>query len=158
MTSATCLNDYTSRPPMALRAGSIDPRCCVCDTGPWFWLAQGLVARPQRQERDTRRARIQFARRFCLPRVSRGNTFGDRNTRQPGFAPKERFESWHTVESSGSTMRRALASSRRRAARTSSCTSAIQAQGFKSLAEGDRVEFEVTRGPKGLQAANVRKV
>ena len=36
--------------------------------------------------------------------------------------------------------------------------SAIQAQGFKSLAEGDRVEFEVTRGPKGLQAANVRKV
>jgi CspA family cold shock protein len=36
--------------------------------------------------------------------------------------------------------------------------SAIQAQGFKSLAEGDRIEFEVTRGPKGLQAANVRKV
>ena len=35
--------------------------------------------------------------------------------------------------------------------------SAIQANGFKSLAEGDRVEFEVTRGPKGLQAANVRK-
>jgi cold shock protein len=36
--------------------------------------------------------------------------------------------------------------------------SAIQSQGFKSLAEGDRVEFEITRGPKGLQAANVRKV
>ena len=36
--------------------------------------------------------------------------------------------------------------------------SAVQAQGFKSLAEGDRVEFEVTRGPKGLQAAKVRKV
>jgi CspA family cold shock protein len=36
--------------------------------------------------------------------------------------------------------------------------SAIQAQGFKSLAEGDKVEFEVTRGPTGLQAANVRKV
>jgi CspA family cold shock protein len=35
---------------------------------------------------------------------------------------------------------------------------AVQAQGFKSLAEGDSVEFEVTRGPKGLQAANVRKV
>jgi CspA family cold shock protein len=35
--------------------------------------------------------------------------------------------------------------------------SAIAAQGFKSLAEGDAVEFEVTRGPKGLQAANVRK-
>ncbi len=36
--------------------------------------------------------------------------------------------------------------------------SAIQASGFKTLAEGDKVEFEVTRGPKGLQAANVRKV
>jgi CspA family cold shock protein len=36
--------------------------------------------------------------------------------------------------------------------------SAIQAQGFKSLSEGDVVEFEVTRGPKGLQASNVRKV
>jgi CspA family cold shock protein len=36
--------------------------------------------------------------------------------------------------------------------------SAIEAQGFKSLAEGDQVEFEVTRGPKGLQASNVRKM
>ena len=35
--------------------------------------------------------------------------------------------------------------------------SAIQAQGFKSLAEGDKVEFEVTRGPTGLQAATVRR-
>jgi len=36
--------------------------------------------------------------------------------------------------------------------------SAIQASGFKSLAEGHRVEFEVSRGPKGLQASNVRKI
>ena len=36
--------------------------------------------------------------------------------------------------------------------------SAIQGNGFKTLAEGDKVEFEVTKGPKGLQAANVRKV
>ena len=35
--------------------------------------------------------------------------------------------------------------------------SAIQGECFKTLAEGDRVEFEVTKGPKGLQAANVRR-
>ncbi len=35
--------------------------------------------------------------------------------------------------------------------------STIQGDGFKTLAEGERVEFDVTRGPKGLQAANVRK-
>ena len=34
--------------------------------------------------------------------------------------------------------------------------SAIEGDGFKSLADGDRVEFDVTRGPKGLQAQNVR--
>jgi cold shock protein len=33
---------------------------------------------------------------------------------------------------------------------------AIQSEGFRSLQEGQRVEFEVTKGPKGLQAANVR--
>jgi len=35
--------------------------------------------------------------------------------------------------------------------------SAIQVQGFKTLAEGDPVELEATKGPKGLQASNVRK-
>ena len=35
--------------------------------------------------------------------------------------------------------------------------SAIQMDGFKTLAEGDRVEFEVTKGPKGLQAGSVRR-
>lgn len=34
--------------------------------------------------------------------------------------------------------------------------SAIQAGGFRSLQEGQRVEFEVTKGPKGLQAENVQ--
>ena len=35
--------------------------------------------------------------------------------------------------------------------------SAIQAQGFKSLAEGDRVEFEIVQGQKGPQASDVTK-
>ena len=34
--------------------------------------------------------------------------------------------------------------------------SEIQGTGFKSLAENQRVEFEVKEGPKGLQAANIR--
>ncbi|GEO26900.1 cold shock protein CspC [Alicyclobacillus acidoterrestris] len=33
--------------------------------------------------------------------------------------------------------------------------SAIQSNGFRTLDEGQRVEFDVTDGPKGLQAANV---
>jgi CspA family cold shock protein len=36
--------------------------------------------------------------------------------------------------------------------------SAIQAEGFKTLSEGDQVEFDVTKGQKGPSAANVRKV
>ncbi len=35
---------------------------------------------------------------------------------------------------------------------------AIQAEGFKSLNEGDTVQFDVVDGPKGPQASNVRKV
>jgi CspA family cold shock protein len=36
--------------------------------------------------------------------------------------------------------------------------SAIQEQGFKTLTEGQRVSFDVTTGPKGLQASNLRSV
>ena len=34
--------------------------------------------------------------------------------------------------------------------------SAIQTQGFRTLDEGQKVEFEVVEGPKGLQAADIR--
>lgn len=36
--------------------------------------------------------------------------------------------------------------------------SAIKSEGFKTLAEGDTVEFEEAQGPKGPQATNVRKI
>ena len=35
--------------------------------------------------------------------------------------------------------------------------SAITGEGFKTLEQGQQVEFEVVQGPKGLQAANVKK-
>jgi CspA family cold shock protein len=34
--------------------------------------------------------------------------------------------------------------------------SAIQGQGFKTLKEGQRVSFDITTGPKGQQASNIR--
>jgi hypothetical protein len=50
--------------------------------------------------------------------------------------------------SSGSATRRATASS--------PATAAIQIDGYKTLNEGQTVEFEITDGPKGPQASNVR--
>jgi len=34
----------------------------------------------------------------------------------------------------------------------------IEGDGYKSLEEGEKVQFEITEGPKGLQATNVSKV
>ncbi len=36
--------------------------------------------------------------------------------------------------------------------------SAIQGEGFKTLREGEAVEFEITTGPKGEQASNVKRL
>jgi CspA family cold shock protein len=36
--------------------------------------------------------------------------------------------------------------------------SAINASGYRSLTENQKVEFETERGPKGLQAANIRPI
>ena len=67
-----------------------------------------------------------------------------------------RRKGWLRAPSSGSRTRRATASSSAREATTSSSThSAIQMDGYRSLTEGQRVQFEVVQGDKGLQAANV---
>ena len=34
----------------------------------------------------------------------------------------------------------------------------IEGEGFKTLEEGDKVQFNIVEGPKGLQAANVSKI
>ena len=34
----------------------------------------------------------------------------------------------------------------------------IKGEGYRTLSEGDDVEFEITEGPKGLQAVNVQRI
>ena len=74
--------------------------------------------------------------------------------------PVQRFRgtcSCRPAQSSGSTTARDSASSRPVMATDDVFVhfSAINASGFRTLAEGQAVQFEVERGPKGLQARNV---
>ena len=65
---------------------------------------------------------------------------------------------WRKVLLSGLTRKKAMASSPRRMAKTSSCISEIRMDGFKTLDEGSAVQFDVTTGQNGkLQASNVTK-
>ena len=65
---------------------------------------------------------------------------------------------WQLAPLSGSTTPRASASSPRAEGGEDLFAhhTAIQMSGFKTLKEGQKVEFEVHRGPKGLQAANIK--
>ena len=53
---------------------------------------------------------------------------------------------------SGLATKKVLALLLQRTARMYSYITAIQGEGYKSLAEGQEVEFEITNGPKGEQA------
>ena len=74
------------------------------------------------------------------------------------FVRGERKTTWQQEPSNGSTPPRASASSPPRlAAKISLSTkSEIQVQGYRELTEGQRVEFDVTKGQKGMQASVVK--
>ncbi len=75
------------------------------------------------------------------------------------FSIKRGVRAWRKERLSGSTSRKVLGSFPRRTEKIFFVHfSAIQAEGFKTLSEGDQVEFDVEKGPKGPSATNVRKV
>ena len=91
---------------------------------------------------------------FCVGvgQVWRPTAVGSRAVR---LLDARRF-SWHKEPSSGSTVRRASASSHRTRADVFVHYSAVESAGYRSLDEGQRVEFETKQGPKGPQADKVR--
>jgi CspA family cold shock protein len=121
-----------------------------------FWFNDGIKVPIEEIETDA--ARTQVARRFCLPANTGGQPRDTRGSTQGAEGPKRGFGMAQGQVKWFNDAKGYGFITQEGGEDVFVHYSAIQAQGFKSLVEGDRVEFEVTRGPKGLQAANVRKV
>ena len=94
-----------------------------------------------------------------LPSVEGHGTWASVSADLHRYPKKEDLPKWHRAPSRWFNAERAMASSpRTAAARCVVHYSAIDSNGYRSLDEAQRVEFEVTQGPKGPQADRVRAV
>jgi cold shock CspA family protein len=134
------------------------------------WRSRSLALRPT----PTLPRGAKGAPRLCCPRGLHPSLYwfcriasstslipgqaGSPRTAMSGTAQGRRGCLWLLALSSGSTLKRVTASSPRTAARTFVHFSAIQGDGYRSLSENDKVDFDITSGPKGAQAASVRHV